>query len=85
MKAIPLAQKARSVQADETLMDLYIQELCNRKIVWSRSGCKVNGKKVGIRKFILAQMYAAAFVYDNPDKVILPIPTIDLFNQSAAT
>lgn len=68
MKQITLAEKMRIVKEDEQLRELFYAELSAKGIQWSKNGCKVNGKKVGIQKYDLAQKYAAAFVYDNRNK-----------------
>lgn len=64
-KGLTQTEMMRRVNEDPVLRERYLQELSARKLVWSRHGCKVNGKRVGIQKFILAQKNVAQSVYQN--------------------
>lgn len=65
-----LAEKQAAVKENAVLFNLYCIELQQRKISYSKKGCVINGKKVGIQTYQNATKYAAAYVFDNQADLI---------------
>jgi hypothetical protein len=57
-------QKMDVVTQDEELREKWIQELDKRNFVWSKNGCKINGRAVSKSKFTNGQKMVAALIYD---------------------
>ena len=64
-KGLTQTEMMRRINESPELREKYLQELNNRNFIWSRNGCKINGKRVGIQKFILFQKRVAQSIYQN--------------------
>jgi len=58
-------QKMSAVMQDDKLRELYLIALNDSGIKYSRTGCMIGKKKVGIQKLVLAQKSIAASIYDD--------------------
>lgn len=68
-KPLTLAEKLKAVNDNGIIQETFYSELERRGIKYSKKGPKVGGKKVGIHKYDNAVKYAAAYVYDNRDRI----------------
>lgn len=62
---LTLCQIGRIVNETPEMFDEYCKRISESEIKYSRGNNKVKGKRVGIRRFILAQQYIAQSVYND--------------------
>lgn len=66
MKNKTLGEMYSMVMEHDNLREIYFQQCNNEGLKFGSSlhgGCRVQGKKVGIQKFMLKQKYIAASIY----------------------
>ncbi len=59
-----LQQKLTAVKGNPIMFEAYQEELEKSSLRYSRNNMRINGKKVGVNKFINAQKYIAQSIYD---------------------